>query len=119
MINKSLLYINLAIILTVLSVNPAIALKCGNDQIQEGDTTWEVRTALTNNGGKITGKETPGAHRSSGYYTSDGGRDYISKSEPIEKWLISVPGEFDRPSCHELTFIGSVLKKIVSGIECK
>lgn len=116
---KLLLYIYLIILLLVLSANPAIALKCGNDLIQVGDTTWEVRTALTNNGWKIIGNENAGTHRTSGFYTPDGGRDYISKSEPIEKWFISVPGETGKPYCHELTFIGLILKKIGSGAECK
>jgi len=115
---KLLLYIYLIILLLVLSANPAIALKCGNDLIQVGDTTWEVRTALTNNGGKIIGKENAGTHRSSGYYTPDG-MDYIANSEPIEKWFISVPDEPGKPYCYELTFIGSILKKIGSAIECK
>ena len=116
---KLLLNMYLIILLLLLSSNPAIALKCGNDLIQVGDTTWEVRTALTNNGGKITGNENAGTHRSSGFYTSDGGRDYISNSKPIEKWFISVPSEFGKPSCYELTFIGLILKKIGSAIECK
>ncbi|MFO7667010.1 MAG: hypothetical protein R6V76_10355 [Desulfobacterales bacterium] len=116
---KLLLYIYLIIFLLALSVNSAIALKCGNDLIQVGDTTWEVRTALTNNGGKIIGNEKAGTHRTSGYYTLDGGRDYISNSEPIEKWFISIPGENGSPYCYELTFIGPILKKIGSGAECK
>ena len=114
-----LFYIYLIISLLALSVNSAIALTCGNDLIQVGDTAWEVRNALTNNGGKIIGNEKAGMHRASGYYTPDGGRDYISNSEPIEKWFISVPSGNGMPYCYELTFIGSILKKIGSGAECK
>jgi len=113
------LYFYLIMLSLVLSANPAIALKCGNDLIQVGDTTWEVRTALTNNSGKIIGTEKTGTHRTSGFYTPDGGRDYISNSEPIEKWFISVSSGDGAPSCYELTFIGSILKKIRSGVECK
>jgi len=113
------LYISLIILMTVLSANPANAIKCGNDMIQVGDTTWEVRSALTNNGGKIIGKENAGTKSTSGYYTPDGGRDYISNAEKVEKWLISVPGGEGVPSCYELTFVGSILKKIGSGAECK
>ena len=116
---KLLLYIYLTILLLILSANPAIALKCGNDLIQVGDTTWEVRTALTNNGGKIIGKENTGIYRAPGYYTPDGGRDYISNSESIEKWFISVPDGSGSPVCCELTFVGSILKKIGTGGECK
>jgi len=117
--NKLLIYINLIILLPVLSANAANALKCGNDVIQVGDTTWEVRSALTNNGGKIIGKENAGTQSTSGYYTPDGGRDYISNVEKVDKWIISVPGGDGVPSCYELTFIGPILKKIGSVAECK
>ena len=116
---KLLLYIYLIILLLVLSANPAIALKCGNDLIQEGDTTWEVRATLTNNGGKVIGKESMGVQRAPENYASDTGGADISNAKKIEKWFISVPGGFGSPYCYELTFIGSVLKKIGSGVECK
>lgn len=116
---KLLLYIYFIILLLVLSANPAIALKCGNDLIREGDTTWEVRTMLTNNGGKIIGKENAGVKRAPENYASDTGGADLSNAKLIEKWFISVPGGFGRPSCYELTFIGSILKKIGSGVECK
>jgi len=117
-VKKILLYIYLIILLSVLSENPAIALKCGNDQIQEGDTTWEVRTVLTNNGGKIIGKEYTGLKRAPENYASDTGGADISNAKKIEKWFISLPGGSGGPLCYELTFIGPVLKKIGSGVEC-
>jgi len=120
MMKKLLLYIYLIMLLLALSANPAIALKCGNDLIQEGDTTWEVRTALTNNGWKIIGKENAGINRTSESHTlNDTGRGDISNAKLIEKWFVSIPGESGRPYCCELTFIGSILKKIGSGVECK
>lgn len=115
---KLLLYVYLIILLSVLSANTAIALKCGNDLIQEGDTTWEVRTVLTNNGGKIIGKEYTGLKRAPDNFTSETGVADISNAKKIEKWFISLPGEAGRPLCYELTFIGPILKKIRSGVEC-
>ena len=115
---KLLLYIYLIILLLILSANPAIALKCGNELIQVGDTTWEVRTALTNNGGKIIGKENKGVKRAPDNFDSDAGGADISNAKKIEKWFISLPGGSGGPLCYELTFIGSILKKIGSGVEC-
>ena len=114
---KLLLYVYLIILLSVLSANPAIALKCGNDLIQEGDTTWEVRTVLTNNGGKIIGKEYKGLKRDPDNYNSDSGGG-ISNEKKIEKWIISLPGGSGKPLCCDLTFIGPILKKIGSVVEC-
>jgi hypothetical protein len=117
-VNKLLLYIFLILILSVLSANPAIALKCGNDLIQEGDTTWEVRTVLTNNGGKIIEKGYSGLKRAPDNFFSDAGGADISNAKKIEKWFISLPCGSGGPLCYELTFIGPILKKIGSGVEC-
>ena len=104
---KLLLYIYLIILLLVLSANPAIALKCGNDLIQEGDTTWEVRTMLTNNGGKIIGKEYSGLKRAPDNFDSDAGGADISNAKKIEKWFISLPCGSGGPLCYELTLMVS------------
>lgn len=125
------IYSYLVILLLVLTANPAIALRCGNDLIQEGDTTSKVRITLTNNGGEIIEKEYSGAkgdgainskikgHSNSGSYTSNKKRRYTSHAEAIEKWFISAPSGYGRPYCYELTFIGSILKEIGTGVECK
>jgi len=109
----------LIILLLALSVNSAIALKCGNDLIREEDTTWKVATTLNKNGGKVIGKENIGMHTTSGIYTSHSGRQYISNSGLVQKWFVLVPSGYGSPSCYELTFIGSILKEIGSAIECK
>jgi hypothetical protein len=103
----------------ILSAASSFALDVGNGRIQKGDTTWEVRTVLTDNGGKVIGKEIGGADRSSGYYSSDGGRDYVANSKPVERWIVSVPKADGGISCYELTFIGLILEKIGPRTECK
>jgi hypothetical protein len=107
------------IMILILPAAASIALHVGNGRIEKGDTLWEVRTVLTDNGGKVIGKELGGADRSSGYYTSDGGRDYVANSKPVERWVVSVPKADGSPSCHELTFVGLILEKIGPGTECK
>ena len=116
---KLILSVCLIILLVALSANSAIALKCGNDLIREEDTTWKVETTLKNNGGKIIGRNSVGMHTTSGVYTSHSGRQYVSNSGIIEKWFVSVPSGYGKPYCYELTFIGSILKEIGSGAECK
>ena len=103
----------------ILTAASPIALHIGKGRIEKGDTLWEVRTVLTDNGGKFIGKETGEADRSSGYYSSDGGRDYVAKSKPVERWTVSVPNADGGLSCHELTFIGLILEKIGPGTECR
>ena len=128
---KSLLYIYLIILLLVLSVNPAIALRCGNDLIREGDTTINVRITLQNNGGEIIAKETLGgktegniSSQTQGYrthrgYTSNTQSSYNSNTELVEKWFIKAPSGYGSPYCYELKFVGSILKEIGPGVQCK
>jgi len=128
---KLLLYIYLLILLLALSANPAIALRCGNDLITEGDTTSKVKVVLKNNGGEIIEKEYVGSQgdrtinsRTKGTVNLKTKRHHTSGSHTSsavsgEKWLISAPSGYGRPYCYELTFVGSVLKEIGSGVECK
>ena len=127
-----LLNIYLIIFLLALSINPAIALRCGNDLIQEGDTTSKVKVVLKSNGGEIVEKEYISSQRdrtkkksqtkgtvnlkTKRHHTSG---SYTSSAVNVEKWLISAPSGYGRPYCYELTFAGSVLKEIGSGVECK
>jgi hypothetical protein len=116
---KLLLNTCLVVFLLILSIDHAFALKCGNDLIREGDTTFKVINILNNNGGKILGKERVGTQHTSGIYTSISGKQYVANYEIVEKWFIRVSSGYGSPYCYELTFIGSVLKEIGSGIECK
>ncbi|MBU1055981.1 MAG: DUF2845 domain-containing protein [Proteobacteria bacterium] len=103
------------ILLLALTANTAIALRCGNDLIREGDTASEVRITLKNNGGEIIEKS---------YFTT---KTKISKkskkkkytSHTVEKWFVKTPSGYGHPYCYELTFEGSVLEKIGHGVECE
>lgn len=119
-------------ILLILSASPALALRCGNDLINIGDTTMGVMVTLKNNGGEILLKEDLGgksngyiSSRAKGHQTPKGSyvvrskTSYDSKTELIQKWYIKAPAGYGNPYCYELTFVGSVLNEIGDGVECK
>jgi hypothetical protein len=43
----------------------------------------------------------------------------LHESIKVDGLVRSPSSGYDRPYCYELTFIGSILKKIGSGVECK
>lgn len=115
--NKFISYIYLIILLLAITASPAIALRCGNDLILEGDSTLEVRIALKNNGGEIIEKIYPGAKEGLSINSKKRGK-HSSHTGAIEKWFIRSPSGYGRTYCYELTFVGSKLKEIGSGVDC-
>lgn len=101
------------ILLLALTANTAIALRCGNDLIQEGDSTSEVRITLENNSGEIIEK----SHFTTKTKISKKSKKYTFQT--VEKWFIKAPSGYGHPYCYELTFEDSILEKIGPGVECK
>ncbi len=110
------IYVFLMILLSGLGANPAIALRCGNNLIREGDSASEVRIILKNNGGEIIEKTHSGARGSKAVNSKT---KVHSASHSVEKWFVRAPSGYGRPYCYELTFVGSILEEIGTGIECK
>lgn len=79
----------------VINLNPAYAIRCGNDLIQEGDSTFEVILTLKKCG-NVMEKEMV---QSENTY------------EKIEKWLIRAY-EMGHHYCYELTFKDTKLIEI-------
>lgn len=120
---KLLLNLCLIVLFLALSANSAIALRCGNDLIREGDTIMKVMNTLKKNDGEIVEKKHVGAKgdgtinsRNKGHNTSG---SYTTKTKKIEKLFIKIRSGYGRPYCYELTFVSSILKEIGSAIDCE
>ncbi|MGB5155862.1 DUF2845 domain-containing protein [Desulfobacterium sp. N47] len=114
---KLSIYIYFIILSVALTASTASALRCGNDLISEGDSTSKVRITLKNNGGEIIEKTYSDARGGKSSNSKKKGR-YSSHTGVIEKWFIRAPSGYGRPYCYELTFVGSKLEEIGSGVDC-
>ena len=90
------------LLLSIILTNPALAMRCGDKLVYEGDSEYDVKTKC----GEPLDKET--YQLSTPQYTEQGGKVGDATST-IDKWYYqSSPADFQ----YELIFDGGVLKTI-------
>lgn len=99
----------------ILSASPTLAgIRCGNDIISIGDTSFEVMAKISRCG-EVLSKETVGKETSIENGSTTG--DKIKKVRVVELWYVRVK-EGSNSYCYPLTFEEGRLKNIGSWKRC-